>query len=343
MCFATARSHRPWFGFTRSARSVPRIRSGPLPLAALAIVLMVLLLGIVPAYAGPAPIVGGTIARSSDWPDVVAVLGITGTCTGTLVAPDVVLTAGHCIEIEPIVVVTHADSLEPGAPGDHIDVKWSRAYPQWQDRFDVGVVVLQRIARTEPRAIATACLANQRLAAGAGVTIVGYGLTAPDASDDNTRLHAARIPVTDPFCEHAPGCMRTAGPNGEFAAGGRGTDSCYGDSGGPAYLETPSGFALAGVTSRALAIDGLPCGNGGIYARADKVVAWIQSVTDRRLERVECAGPGDDPDVLDVELDAPEGCSTQRHGGLATSFGMVLAVVLAVVLAPGRGSRRRRK
>ena len=309
-------------------------------LLSLSIVLSIFL-SAAPASGDPAPIVGGTNTRSRDWPDVVAVLGTKGLCTGTLIAPDVVLTAGHCIEIEPLYVVTHADSLEPGASGEEIAVKWSRAYPQWQDRFDVGVVVLQRMARTQPRAIATACFTNERLAAGAIVTIVGYGLIAPDASDANTRLHAAQIPVTDPFCEHAPGCLRGAGPRAEFAAGGRGSDACYGDSGGPAYLATPTGFAVAGVISRGMAIDGLPCGNGGIYVRADKVVAWIQSVTERRIERVACDGPGDDPDATDDELAASEGCAVEPGGSRGTMF-LVLAGVLAVVLRPGPTSRRRR-
>ncbi len=323
MCFAKA----------RSPRHVVSILS-----AAIVFAIFIIALSRARADAGPAPIVGGMGAHSKDWPDVVAVLGKSGMCTGTLVAPDVVLTAGHCIATEPLVVVTHADSLEPGAPGEDIAVKWSRAYPNWQDRFDVGVVVLQRMARTKPRAIATACYANQRLGAGAPVTIVGYGLIAPDASDANTRLHQARIPVTDPFCEHAPGCIQSAGPKGEFAAGGRGTDACYGDSGGPAYLESPDGFALAGVTSRALNVPGLPCGNGGIYTRADKVVAWIQSVTERKLERVACDGPTDDPEATDDDVDASEGCAA---GGSSGPFAIVL-VALAVVLVRRRASRRGR-
>jgi uncharacterized protein (TIGR03382 family) len=304
------------------------------PLFVLAIV-VVALFADSSAHAGPAPVVGGREARSKDWPDVVAILGRDGICSGTLVAPDVVLTAGHCIGIDPIEVITHADSLEPGAPHDRIDVKWSRAYPAWHERFDVGVVVLQRMARTKPRAIATACLANERLAAGDLVTIVGYGSITPDASDDNTRLHAARVPVIDPFCTGAPGCLATAGPNGEFAAGGRGVDACYGDSGGPAYLETPSGYALAGVTSRSLAIDGLPCGNGGIYARADKVVAWIQSVTERRLERVACDGPGDDPEATTADIET--GCAT-HDGGAGAAFAILAT---SVVLVRRRRCRRR--
>ena len=326
MCFAS-----------RPSRSLIRLSS----LLAALVVAIVLASWIAPASAGPVPIVGGTTARSKDWPDVVAVLGRDGTCSGTLIAPDVVLTAGHCIGIEPISVVTHADSLEPGAPGDHVPVKWSRAYPAWQDRFDIGVVMLERMARTPPRAIATACLANAQLVAGAPVTIVGYGLSTPDASDANTQLRVAQIAVIDPFCEHAPGCSPTAGPKGEFAAGGRGVDSCFGDSGGPVYLATPSGYALAGVTSRGLAVDGLPCGNGGIYTRADKVVAWIQSVTERRLERVACESPTDDPEAIEADLGpSPDGCAADGRvrGTGAVVGGAILAV--GVVLVRRRRCRR---
>ncbi|MFN0250174.1 MAG: S1 family peptidase [Kofleriaceae bacterium] len=341
MCFAPIRRHLPSFlapfDRARGAHGAMHRRHGRFALVAFAILVVALIAvpsGLPSAHAGPAPIVGGSPARSKDWPDVVAVLGRDGICTGTLVAPDVVLTAGHCIGIEPTEVITHADSLEPGAPHDRVDVKWSRAYPAWHERFDVGVVVLQRMARTRPRAIAMACLANEHLAAGDAVTIVGYGSIAPDASDDNTRLHAARVPVIDPFCKNAPGCLDTAGPNGEFAAGGRGTDACYGDSGGPAYLETPSGYALVGVTSRSLAIDGLPCGNGGIYTRADKVVAWIQSVTERRLERVVCEGSSDDPEATQPD---EAGCAT-HDGGAGAGFAILAT---SVVLVRRRRCRRR--
>lgn len=310
------------------------------------------LVGLAPgrAHAGPAPVVGGTPARSADWPDVVAVLGRDGLCTGTLIAPDVVLTAGHCIDIQPIAVVTHADRLEPGAPAEAIDVKWSRAYPAWQDTFDVGVLVLEHVARGAPRAIASACLANQQLATKAPVTVVGYGLVTEDASDDNTRLNAARLAVTDPFCEHSPGCQQSAGARAEFVAGGHGADSCFGDSGGPAYLATADGFALAGVVSRGLDVPGLPCGQGGIYVRADKVVAWIQSVTDRKLVRAACARPGDDPDQDGDEqggsgsgdVGESAGCSAASNSaGAAPLVGLVLLAIGRGVVPSRRASRRR--
>ena len=43
------------------------------------------------------------------------------------------------------------------------------------------------------------------------------------------------------------GCNPNVAPGGEFIAGGSGTaDSCFGDSGGPVYLDTPAGPVLIG-------------------------------------------------------------------------------------------------
>lgn len=270
----------------------------------------------------PPPVVGGTSASPGAWPDVVAVLGETGACSGTLIAPDVVLTAGHCVEIAPKLVITNTTDYATTA-GDRIPVKWARAYPDWEHRYDVAVLMLDHVARPAPRVIATACLANQYLDSGGAVEVVGFGLTSPSGTDDNTTLRRADVPILDPRCATDPSCEPSVIPNGEFTAGGRGTDSCFGDSGGPAMLPTRHGPALVGVVSRGLALPGAPCGNGGVYVRADKVVSWIQSVTGRHLERAACEGRGDDPDTVEVEESESGGCSA--GGGVDLALGVLLA------------------
>src|SRR5687767_1813843 len=84
-----------------------------------------------------AEIVGGTLAPAGKWPDTVAVLG-NGACTGTLIAPDVVLTAGHCIGGMTRVIANTTDYNAAG--GVQATVKSQTAYPNWETTFDIGVI-----------------------------------------------------------------------------------------------------------------------------------------------------------------------------------------------------------
>jgi len=263
------------------------------------------------------PVVGGTVAKPGAWPDVAAILTEDGSlCSGALVAPDVVLTAGHCIGGHPVEVIFDAIDLA-ASRGTRVGVSWSKAYPSWQSRYDVGVVVLEHPVTTSPRAFAMGCSvsggdvagARNRLTKGAPLTVVGFGLTTRTATDNNTRLHQATIDVVDGDCSHDASCNASVAPQGEFTAGGHGVDACFGDSGGPVYIGTGSGQALIGVVSRGLASWGDPCGEGGVFVRADQVVPWIEQVTARTLERVDCDMPADDGGVaVDDISDGAEGC-----------------------------------
>ena len=275
-------------------------------------------------------IVGGTPVPHGTWRDVVVVVARDAICSGTLVAPDVVLTAGHCIEAGPVEVLTDTvDYAKPG--GDRIPVKWSRAYPDWEHRYDIGVIMLDHVARPKPRMIASACTVREHLVAGAEVHAVGFGLASASGSDDNSQLREAVMPVIDPTCTLDAACEESIAPHGEFIAGGRGTDTCFGDSGGPIFLDTPEGPALVGVVSRGLAAPGLPCGNGGVYVRADKVASWIKSVTGALITRTSCSPRADGP-ALEPTTEAG-GCSTSP-GGTAAGSMLLLAVL---------GLRRRRR
>jgi hypothetical protein len=77
--------------------------------------------------------------------------------------------------------------------------------------------------------------------------------------------------------------------NGAYCMGGtetviqdikyRTTDSCSGDSGGPAFVNTESGdWHLAGLVSRAIRGDG-DCGAGGVYSSiySDDIIDWLKA------------------------------------------------------------------
>lgn len=309
------------------------------------------------ADSAPASVVGGREAKPGDWPDVVAIVGADGgLCSGTLLAADLVLTAGHCIDMRPTeVIVGSVDLARPG--GDRRAVKWSRAYPRWLDRYDVGVVMLEHPVFAKQRAVAQDCSASGRLVAGLPLEVVGFGLTTKAGTDDNTRLHRATIPVVDPTCARDPACAPAIAPGGEFTAGGDGVDACFGDSGGPVYIATAKGPALFGIVSRGVSAIGNPCENGGVYVRADKVVAWVQSVTDRRLDRVPCVAPtsdgGDTPADGDLDAlhdgsdgdgrsdEATAGCNAA--GAMGSGFALYYAALVILGLRRRRGAQIARR
>jgi hypothetical protein len=295
----------------------------------------------------PPPVVGGERVPPGRWRDVVAVVGSGGACTGTLIAPDVVLTAGHCIAIEPAYVV--ADSVDFRAPGgERIAVAWARAYPDWEHRYDIGLLRLERAAPGAPRVVASACTVNRAFAAAdVRVRVVGFGLATEDASDDNSALREAELAVTDPTCTMDAACEPSVAPRGEFVAGGDGRDSCFGDSGGPVNLDTANGPVLIGVVSRGRAIPGLPCGGGGIYVRADKVAAWARSITRAPITRTSCGGAADDPalDGGDAAESGADHATGGDGGGCASApgtAGAALAGILGTAIAVATRRRRRR-
>jgi hypothetical protein len=295
-------------------------------LQALASILVVCSLSSVAIGDDRSSVVGGQPVPDGAWPDAVAVLGNAGSCSGTLIAPDVVLTAGHCIDIDPVVVVIDAVDLDAG--GEWIGIERAEAYPAWETSYDVGVLVLAHASRTRPRKIARTCTATEQLHAGAEVTVVGFGRTTPDGRGGASVKHAATIVVSDPLCTSDPGCLA-----GEFIAGGDGVDACFGDSGGPAYVDTAAGPILLGVVSRGLSGD-WKCGNGGIYVRVDRVARWIERITGRRLPRSVCHGSGDDPG---------DGAETDGEGGGCAAGGSAAGPALGLLAALGLVGRSRRR
>jgi secreted trypsin-like serine protease len=278
------------------------------------------------------PVVGGTSAKVGEWPDAVAVLANDAMCTGTLIAPDVVLTAGHCIETNPVeVIIGSVELTKPG--GMAIKVKSATAYPNWQHSYDVGVLVLDHAAPAKPRAVASKCSVSEHLTAGAKVHVVGFGLTTEDGTGNNTHLHEAMIPIVDAACTNDPACEPAVAPGGEFTAGGGGVDACFGDSGGPIYLDTMHGAALVGVVSRGEAEVGKPCGGGGVYVRADAVAAWIEKTTGRKLTRSTCDSPADgEADGSDASAGEAGGCSAGREAvGVGALLGLVILTVLCAI------------
>lgn len=293
--------------------------------------------------AGRQDIYGGGLVRDEVWPDTAALSDRWGVfCTGTLIAPDLVLTAAHCLEDgAPPTRVELAGGAAGG--GETLGVRRVLAHPDGLRTYDVGLVFLDGRARTPPRPLALDCVVEDALVDGARVSLVGFGETEEPARDG--RKNAVDTAIVDADCDETRryDCISRVSPGGELVAGGGGRDTCFGDSGGPLYLHTSAGTFLAGVTSRGASWSG-DCGEGGIYVRPDAVLPWIEAESDLELPRPDCSQPVsallDEGELSDGDATEGAGLSSTPVGGCHENG--IHALGAGAVFMSALGWRRRR-
>ncbi len=196
-------------------------------------------------------------------------------CSGTLIAPKVVVTAGHCAgepgEFSGMRVFTESDvengnNNYPFAGPNTVEAAEWHAHPQFTEsaffRHDVGVVLLKRAVKPAADQYGKLPARDQLDALQPGsstlFTAVGYGLQKINPvfiEADKIRM------VAEPYLVQ----INTPGFTGDYSlllsnnASSGGT--CFGDSGGPNYLGTSN--LIAGVTS--FGLNGTCGGTGGVF------------------------------------------------------------------------------
>ncbi|MBT3218111.1 MAG: trypsin-like serine protease [Proteobacteria bacterium] len=264
-------------------------------------------------------VVGGTKIDHDRWDDAAGIVFYNSYvgCTGTLIAPDVVLTAGHCDSGISHVVLGSNDWYSN--EGEMIPVENSWEYKDSWRSYDIAVLKLDSESSIEPRPLALDCIIDEYLHDGVEVAVVGFGNTNEQGNKSTSQKREGFTHIQDHDCDENyingvyAGCNSSVSPGGELGAGGDGVDACFGDSGGPLYLITDKGDYLVGVTSRAYAgvSQQYPCRDGGIYVRPDAVVKWIERKSGRTLPRPACnAAP--DPEAADIAIVAKDESGTTQ-------------------------------
>jgi hypothetical protein len=197
-------------------------------------------------------------------------------CSGSLISPTVVLTAGHCAgepgEFSAIRIFNEADVQSdhtypnPGGPNTIEATAWT-AHPDFTEAqfylHDVGLILLSKPINLASSQYGRLPAVNQLDALKPGnrstFTAVGYGIQYINP----VKLESQRIRM---FAEPRLVQINNKNSTGDFSlllsnnANTGGT--CFGDSGGPNYLGSTN--VVAGVTSFSRSADHC-VGSGGVF------------------------------------------------------------------------------
>lgn len=201
---------------------------------------------LISAQPASAMVGGGSAPSPTVASAVVTIVGSHGnSCTGTLIARDVVLTAAHCIAPGTTTKIVDYKSQPPRL----LDIRRTAAHPQFDmqsllaHRATADVALLQLAS---PLAAQFAALggALMPVTAGMRLTVVGMGVAIAGDGRSGGVARAASLTVTG-----RPGTLqiRLVDPSTNNTRAGLG--ACTGDSGAPALLDSSGGAVIAGVVS----------------------------------------------------------------------------------------------
>jgi secreted trypsin-like serine protease len=278
-------------------------------------------------------IIGGQTAQPADFPTVVALENSPGNwfCTGTLIDPEWVLTAAHCVAGETAAGMSirfdDANINDTGG-GKVVAVAEVHANPGYNDTdWDNDIALLKLATPVTDRAPTP--VHRPAVAAATMVIEVGYGDADINGGGAGI-LRELATPTVDCAAANDP---TISGANLLCFDASDGNASCYGDSGGPAFVTIAGKLEVAGITSGGTADS---CTSGwDLYTS----VAGELDFVDQVLAGTPPPDPDPDPDPNPNPDPAPDpdpgatgaGCTASGGGG-----GVLVVIALCALL------RRRR-
>jgi secreted trypsin-like serine protease len=199
------------------------------------------------ALVGGAPLADQGLARH-----VVLIVGGRSLCSGVAVAPDLVLTAAHCVLANGKYRLVSFD----GRRSSMKDVAQVAPHPQFSPRADAPDLALVKLATPPPPNLVPAAFSERRVPPSVGerFLVAGFGVATQGERKSAGTLRAATLVVTD-----RPSTQQLSLVDPKKLGESAGLGVCNGDSGGPVFDERDR--TLFGIVSWSGRTDGEPvCG-----------------------------------------------------------------------------------
>merc|ERR1719244_2565293 len=184
-------------------------------------------------------------------------------CGGSLISPEIVITAGHCCDGQS------ASRLGVRVGNHHL-------YEDDPDQMDIPVkrVILHENYDSDVIGGITLPDEDQDYEEGTECVVSGWGTTAEGGSLGKVLMKVTVFIVSDEECGLAYGASEISESMLCAGVSGGGKDSCQGDSGGPLMCGGPP-YELSGIVSW-----GYGCGEPGypgVYTQTSYFVQWIKN------------------------------------------------------------------